>query len=101
MNIADYLSCGKANAKSQKYLAGVTGLTPREVRRAIFNARKAGELICSTCDETNGGYYMADPDNPAEAVQYVKMQMSRIKSAQVALKSVQEFIHGAGGDDER
>jgi hypothetical protein len=97
MNITDYLSPGKANAKSQKYLAGVTGLSPREVRRAIFNARKAGALICSTCD-ADGGYFLADPDNPTDAAQYVRMQKSRIKSAQTAIKAVADFVKQANSD---
>ena len=94
MNISDFIPYGRANAIPQKQLALLTGQTPREVRRAVFNARRDGEPICSSVDETDGGYFY--PAEPREALEYLRTQQSRIKSARTALAAVEKYIEREG-----
>ena len=90
MNILDFIPYGINNAISQEELSTRSGLDKRTVRQAVFNARLHGAVICSTCESSSGGYYI--PDNPQEAVPYVNMQRNRINSAELALKSAEEYI---------
>lgn len=95
MNITDHIPRGIENAISQRDLSIATGKTPRENRAEIFNARCKGAVICSSCN-TSGitGYYI--PASPEEALPYVKMQHSRIKSARMALKGAERFVRNEG-----
>lgn len=98
MNILDFIPLGITNAISQEELAICMNCDKRTVRQAVFNARAKGAVICSTCEETTGGYYI--PLSVDEALPYVNMQRNRIKSATLALKSVEDFIKNSqqGGD---
>jgi hypothetical protein len=89
-NIAKLIPIGIQNAISQDELSVRSGVDKRSLRKLIYNARVRGAVICSTCDGANGGYYI--PNNEAEALTYYRMQLSRINSAQKALKSVSDFI---------
>ena len=90
MNIIDYIPDGINNAISLNDLAVILQADTRTVRQMVHNARKNGAVICSTCDNDNGGYYI--PRDVAEAVPYYKQQLSRINSATAALQSVIDFI---------
>jgi transcription initiation factor IIE alpha subunit len=95
MKIIDFIPCGIENAISQDELATRAELDKRELRRVIHAARCAGAIICSTCDGPAGGYYI--PASPDEARPYVLMQKSRIASARLAVKPVEDFMR-PGGD---
>ena len=113
MNILEFIPTGINNAVSMADLAVITRTDLRTVRRMVHNARKNGAVICSTCDNDSGGYYI--PRDVAEAVPYYKrkhdvcavapkgrhgrrptegnrQQLSRINSATEALQSVIDFI---------
>ena len=92
INITELIPTGIENAMSQDELSVRSGLDKRAVRKLIYDARVKGDVICSTCDGENGGYYI--PGNEAEALTYYRMQLSRINSAKAALKSVSDFIGG-------
>jgi hypothetical protein len=93
--ILKLISVGAANAVTQDYLSSLMGISTREVRRAIWEARKAGEPICSSVDGDSGGYFY--PADLSEAVRYARMQMSLIKSANDALNGVRVYIGQCGG----
>jgi hypothetical protein len=78
-NIIEFIPLGKENAISMDELSTRTECDARAVRQLIYNARCAGDLICSTCEGPTGGYYIAA--NVTDAIPYLKMQDSRIKSA--------------------
>ncbi len=90
INILEFIPTGINNAVSMADLAVITRTDLRTVRRLVHNARKNGAVICSTCDNDSGGYYI--PRDVAEAVPYYKQQLSRINSATEALQSVIDFI---------
>ncbi len=90
INILEFIPTGINNAVSMADLAVITRTDLRTVRRMVHNARKKGAIICSTCKNDNGGYYI--PRDVAEAVPYYMQQLSRIRSATAALSAVAEYI---------
>lgn len=92
MKISDFIPSGIENAISMEELAIRTHSSVRAVRQMVHNARLAGELICSTCDGDNGGYYL--PKNAAEAIPYYRQQLSRINSAVAALSAITGYLGG-------
>lgn len=92
-NILDLIPFGKENAISQEELAIRMQSDRRTARAAVFNARVRGAVICSTCEgEPTAGYYR--PISATEAMPYVRMQRSRIQSAQAALRSAEKYVSG-------
>lgn len=89
-NVIEYIPIGKENAIAMTELSKRTGRSQREVRKAVFNARCKGEIICSTCGENASGYYR--PSTAEEIRPYIAMQQSRIRSAKSALKSAKQFV---------
>jgi hypothetical protein len=96
--IVDYIPQGIERPIPMSELSSRTGQDPRTVRQQIFDARCKGELICSTCDENNGGYYI--PRTPDEAKAYLKMTQARIKSACRAVAAVRKFVKAGGATNE-
>lgn len=95
-NIIDFIPIGRKNAIAMSELAKRIGISQREARKAIFNARCKGEIICSMCSENASGYYR--PDDIAEVRPYITMQEHRIASAKAALKSAKKFVEAGGGN---
>ncbi len=90
LNIIDFIPVGKSNAVHRTELTNRTGLASREVDRVIFEARKNGAVICSATQ----GYYI--PETAEEALQYYAAQQSRIRSGNIALRPVREYIKREG-----
>jgi transcription initiation factor IIE alpha subunit len=101
IKLLDFIPFGHENAISQNELSIRLNANKRTVRQLVFETRKKGAVICSTCDSDGlSGYYR--PLSAAEARPYVKMQRSRIASAEAALKSAEEYIRNqseTGGDN--
>ncbi len=99
-DITDFIPHGRDNAISMKQLAILTGWTLRETRAAIYQARCAGALICSSCDPYASGYYL--PETMAEVQSYKRMQENRIRSAARAVRSARQYLkrqkEGEGDD---
>ncbi|MDE6762561.1 MAG: hypothetical protein K2J73_02650 [Oscillospiraceae bacterium] len=95
-NVLDFIPVGQKNALPMSELAKRIGISQREARKAIFNARCKGEIICSTCGENTSGYYR--PASVSEALPYIKLQESRIASSKAALKSTKRFVEAGGGN---
>lgn len=89
INVLDFLPFGIKNALSMSELAKRMGTNQRTARKMVFEARRRGEVICSTCGENASGYYR--PNNATEVRPYIAMQEHRISSAKAALKSAKKF----------
>lgn len=75
------------------------GKNQRVARKLVFEARKRGAIICSTCSGDNfDGYYR--PASIEEALPYIRLQESRIHSAQEALKSAKKFVETAKAGEQ-
>lgn len=92
-NVLDFIPSGRNHAISMNELALRMGVSQRTARKLVFEARRCGEIICSTCGENASGYYR--PDNAAEIRPYIVMQEHRIASAKTALKSAKKFVKAA------
>ena len=92
-HILDFIPVGRQNAIAMSELAKRIGISQREARKAVFNARRKGAVICSTCSgDKSSGYYR--PGSVEEALPYVRLQESRIASANIALRPLKEFVEG-------
>lgn len=96
INIVDFIPVGQENAISMSELARRRGCDKRTARKLVFEARRKGAVICSTCyGDKSDGYYR--PASAEEAIPYVHMQQARISSAKAALKSAEDFISDIRG----
>lgn len=95
-NVIDFIPSGRNHAISMSKLAQRMGTDQRTARKLVFETRRSGAVICSTCSENAHGYYC--PNNAAEVRPYISMQLSRIRSAQKALKSAQGLIAAEAGE---
>ena len=66
MNIETYLRCGKEHAITREKLVEATGLSDRENRKLISDARKRGVPIIST--SRSKGYYIAQNEAEKEII---------------------------------
>lgn len=90
-NILDFIPTGKINAISMAELALRLGKDQRTARKLVFEARRNGAVICSTCsNDKSAGYYR--PTSVEDVRPYIRLQESRIASAQEALRSAKSFI---------
>ncbi|MGN0618481.1 MAG: hypothetical protein ACI4J7_05620 [Ruminiclostridium sp.] len=86
VDILEFLSLGAENARTQKELVKITGLSEREIRAAILHARRKGVPICSGIN----GYWICA--TPAEALAYFRAQLARIITGNSALKPIRDFL---------
>ena len=96
INILEFIPVGRKNALSMPELTLRSGLKDdtRTARKLVFEARRRGEIICSVCSKNANGYYR--PALAEEALPYIRLQESRIHSAQEALKSAKQFAEAGG-----
>ena len=92
MNIERFIPEGKENAISREVLARRLGLTDRQTRKLIEEARDRGELICN--DGDGEGYYLACDLGQIER-QYRK-DRSRALSVLKRLKTMRRMLRDAG-----
>ena len=90
INIVEFIPVGKIEAVSSSELSRRTGLVSRDIEKAVFEARKNGVAVCS-CSK---GYFI--PNSADEALQYFASQQSRIKSGNIALRPIREYIKREG-----
>lgn len=90
INITDFIPKGRANAISSKELKALIGIDERTVRQNIASTRLKGVVICSILDGNSGGYFL--PESPEEAVEYVRTERARIRSAKRALQGAEKYI---------
>lgn len=85
------IPAGQAEAVSMAYLARLFGISKRELRKEIEDARKAGNLICS-CDK---GYFM--PQTEPEIMDYARRVKARIRTGALCLAPFLREIRRAEG----
>ena len=97
--LLDLIPEGRGNAISMKDLAGLLNCTVREVRKAVFNARIDGEVICGT----DAGYYL--PATREELKEYYTLRRGAALSSLKALKGARirlaEFSKAEDGKKEK
>ena len=92
MNIERFIPEGKENAISREVLARRLGLTDRQTRKLIEEARDRGVLICN--DGDGAGYFLACDLGQIER-QYRK-DRARALSVLKRLKTMRTMLRDAG-----
>lgn len=92
MNIERFIPEGKENAIPRSVLAVRLGLTDRQTRKLIEEARDRGVLICN--DGDGEGYYLASDLGQIER-QYRK-DRARALSVLKRLKTMRRMLRDAG-----
>lgn len=95
----DYIPVGAANAISADELANRRNEDKRNIRKAIFQARQDGAIICSNCEAGHSGYYL--PQTPAEAKPYLRQQRARLNSLKKSLKAAELYYREAFNDERQ
>ena len=88
MNILDYIPNGKDNAISRSRLCQMTGLSDRDVRSYISNARLE-TVILNNSD--GSGYYRPLLTEKEEVRKYINQELKRIKSIAIGLYVTRSF----------
>lgn len=91
----DLIPKGKDSARGCKELAAVTGMTEKQVRATIGRLRLEGAVICSSLDNTGGGYFL--PETLEELQEYVNTEKARINTAAEALRAAENEIKRRSG----
>ena len=95
IEIADYIPEGAAHPIPMRQLAQILHCSSREVRAAVQRARLHGAPICSTCDPSGGGYFLARSAD--EAAAFVRCERKRIATAWTAIRAIERAFQG--GDE--
>ena len=95
INIVEYIPEGSERAISRMDLCRITGLTDRNVRNLIEEARRETIIISNT----DGSGYWLYPENPTPKekemlYRFVKQQESRAKSIFYALRPARLLMKG-------
>ena len=90
--IENYLLRGRANARRRQTLCALTGLTDRQLRKEIEDARNRGVFICTA--EDGNGYYLSD-DIADLRMQYNK-DTARIAAISKRRKHIRAYLKEKG-----
>lgn len=93
-DILNHIYLGKENAVTRKQLVIETGLTDRQVRDAIAEARRDVTII----NEQDGrGYYIPEEGkDDAKVRRQVRQEEKRAKSIFYSLKGAREYLKKVG-----
>lgn len=83
---------GKDNAVTRAQLCAITGMTDRQVRREIEEARHAGAIIAN--DQDGKGYYV--PTSITEIERQFRQNESRFKCIAHQQKPLRRALKAAG-----
>lgn len=91
MDILEFIPYGKENAVNRHDLSQIVGLSDRDTRRAIADARKTTPIINLS---DGNGYYR--PTNKEELYRYILQENARamhiLKNIQVATKEYNKIV---------
>lgn len=90
MKITEQIPVGKENAISSKELETLTGLTKRQIKKAVRDARINNVLICSG----QTGYYT--PADMNELMNWYIPANKRVKDSFMPLKHARAILKAAG-----
>ena len=94
--IMDILEAGKTVTTAA--LMDETGLSRRDLQKAIHALRLDGVVICSRTTE-GGGYWI--PATPEQAQQYVDSMTRRGKAVFAAVSAARRFVKQQAKEDDR
>ena len=90
MMINDYLSRGKASARTCGDIARATGCTAREITAQIERERRAGYPICASTGDPPGYYLAETPEELAEYCEALRRRAIEVLKTRKALIKVLE-----------
>ncbi|RDU25039.1 hypothetical protein [Anaerosacchariphilus polymeriproducens] len=94
MNILDYIPEGRENAVTREYLVNATGMSDREVRREIQEARERTVII----NLSNGnGYFIPNAKDDSLLLAYVLQERKREKSIRTSLNVAEMLLEKITG----
>lgn len=94
MDIIEMIPAGKDNAISMRDIGILCGLSDREVRKAILDARYNGKIICSY----ERGYYL--PEHDTDILAWYKMAKARGLATLKSLKYARQHLKDNGIDPD-
>lgn len=92
MDIRDFIGTGKEYAVTTTEISVMTGLTDREVRAAIHEARKSTVILNMQDGE---GYFMPTEDETELVEKWVRQETSRFINNIAALGSAKKMLKNA------
>lgn len=96
MKITDLLCLGEANAVSRAELAARAGMSDRQMRAAIQQAREDGELILNA--QNGAGYFLASADDLNAIERQYRQDTARALSILKRRKAMRRLLKEAGRD---
>lgn len=92
INILEYIPYGEDNAVTRHYLTSVLGLTDRNIRQMIEDARKQGAIIINKQD--GRGYYQSDLTH--DLLHQYRSSHSRVMGQLQQLSYLRRELQGRG-----
>ena len=92
--IVDYIPTGRKNAITRKELCRITGLSDRQAREHIAQARRNTPIINL---QDGDGYFIPNPSDSADMnllKRYVRQEEARLKSIGWSLKAARKTLKG-------
>lgn len=92
--ITEYIPTGRHNAVTRKTLCKLTGLSDRQVRDNIAQARRNTPIINL---QDGDGYFIPDPSDKGDMEllqRYVRQEEARLKSIGWSLKAARKMLKG-------
>lgn len=89
MSILDYIPFGHNNAITGSRLSELTGISKREIRRMVSQARRETPILNL---QDGKGYFKPTEEEKYLVERYVKQETARLKSVGWSLKAAREFV---------
>lgn len=91
IDLEQYIGHGKEKAVTRGWLMTQTGLSDREIRKAISEARGSGSVILN--DQDGLGYYFPTIEEYESAVKCLEQEEKRAKCVMWTLKALQKWVY--------
>lgn len=85
-NFIKYIPHGEEHAVKLRDLVNLTGLSGREVYKAVESLRRQGNVICAT----DAGYFR--PTNKDELRRYIRRANARVRSESILLHPARKLL---------
>lgn len=93
--VIDYIPQGRENAVSRQYLKDMTGMTDRQMRRAL---KDNGEVVLNFQD--GRGYFRPSPDEDNLVRAWIRQELSRVHSQWEEIKKAQKYLAEKAGNEQ-
>lgn len=91
MNIVDFIPYGQQNAISRQQLRNVTGLSDREMRKAIEHARQEHAILNA---QDGSGYFRPSLNEKPLVVRWLRQERSRERAVNNSTIGAQKWLTG-------